>query len=216
VALRTAANRAAAVSGWAVIWSLMSASRGGVGAVDQFAEHRHERGVLAGQLARLGAGGVDQANRVVGEVRRLDDPGWRAGLQAGADMFLVLLVCVPVRLLRRVGDRRDEIGHATPELPGQRGDGFRLPSARRQLAWVVLDRVVQQGGAGQVGIGGPVVADDPDRHPQHVIHIWLALAPVGRMQPGRQRERLLCPVPVGGRPPSQPRDNRLQGVLSRS
>jgi hypothetical protein len=40
---------------------------GGVGAQDQLAQHRHQRGVLAGQLFQFGPGGVDQPDRVVGE-----------------------------------------------------------------------------------------------------------------------------------------------------
>jgi hypothetical protein len=75
---------------------------------------------------------------------------------------------------------------------------FGLAAAGRQVAGVVLDHVVKQGCAGQVRVGGPVMADDPDRDPQHVIDIRLALTAVGRVQPGRQGERLLYPVAVGG------------------
>jgi hypothetical protein len=63
---------------------------------------------------------------------------------------------------------------------------------------VIFDGVVQQGRAGQVRVGCPVVADDPDRHAQRVVHIRLTLAAVGRVQPGRQRKCVSHSVMVGG------------------
>ena len=46
---------------------------------------------------------------------------------------------------------------------------------------MVFDRVMQQRRAHHISVADPVMADDPDRHPQHVVHIRLALAPVGGM-----------------------------------
>jgi hypothetical protein len=64
---------------------------------------------------------------------------------------------------------------------------------------MVFDRVVEQGRACQVRVADPVVADDPDRPPQQVLDVGLALALVAGVQPGSQAQCLLRPVPVGGR-----------------
>jgi hypothetical protein len=41
---------------------------------------------------------------------------------------------------------------------------------------MILDRVVQERGAGQVGVGGPLMAEDPDRdpHPAGPRSAWVA------------------------------------------
>ena len=112
-----------------------------------------------------------------------------------------------------VGDRVDERGDPRAELPGQGGDG-RGPAAGRQAAGVVLDRVVQQGGADDVGIVDAVVADDPQRHAQQVVDVRLALAAVSGVQPPGQIQRPLRPAAavrvgqpgdLGGEPGPQPR-----------
>jgi hypothetical protein len=47
-------------------------------------------------------------------------------------------------------------GDAVAELGAERVEGLLLlVAAARQLARVILDRVVQEHGAGQVGVGGP-------------------------------------------------------------
>jgi hypothetical protein len=63
---------------------------------------------------------------------------------------------------------------------------------------VILDRVVQQRRADHVGVGDPVVGHDPDGHPEQVVDVWFALAPVARVQPGGEIQRLADPGPVGG------------------
>jgi hypothetical protein len=70
----------------------------GARAQDELAQGGYQRGVLVGQLGQLRPGEVDDAHGVVGEVRRLDHPGPRAGGQAGRDVLAVLLVLVPARL----------------------------------------------------------------------------------------------------------------------
>jgi hypothetical protein len=62
---------------------------------------------------------------------------------------------------------------------------------------VVFDGVVQQRGARHVRVGDPVVRQDPDGHPEQMVTVGLALPPVGRVQPGRQRQRILRPAAIG-------------------
>jgi hypothetical protein len=63
-------------------------------------------------------------------------------------------VGVAARFEGRVGNRCDQVGHAISELCAERGEGFGLPSGGRQVAGVVLDRVVQHGRAGQIQVDG--------------------------------------------------------------
>ena len=63
---------------------------------------------------------------------------------------------------------------------------------------MVLDSVVQQRGAGHVGIGDPVVGQDPDGDAQQVVRVGFALPPVGRVQPARLRQRVPGPAAVSG------------------
>jgi hypothetical protein len=63
---------------------------------------------------------------------------------------------------------------------------------------VVLHRVVQQRGAGYVGVGDPVLAQDPDGDAQQVIRVGFALPLVGRVQPTRQCQRVPGPAAVSG------------------
>ena len=72
--------------------ALASSANGRVGPADQLGEHWHERCVLAGEPLQPWPGGVDESDAIVGEVGGLDDPGPRAGLQAGGDVLAVLLV----------------------------------------------------------------------------------------------------------------------------
>src|SRR6266700_2373551 len=74
-----------------------------------------------------------------------------------------------------------------------------LAAAAGQPGGVVLDGVVQQGGADHVRVPDVIVADDPDGDPQQVIDVRLALAPVTGVQPGRQCQCLPGPLPVTGR-----------------
>jgi hypothetical protein len=55
---------------------------------------------------------------------------------------------------------------------------------------MVLDRIVQQCGADDIGVADAVVADDADGDPQQMIDVGLVLPPVGRVQPRRQTQRL--------------------------
>jgi len=52
---------------------------------------------------------------------------------------------------------------------------------------VIFDRVMQQRRARRVGVSDPVVVKDPDRYPEQVVHIRLALPPIPGVQLGRQR-----------------------------
>jgi hypothetical protein len=58
----------------------------GVGPGDEFLQYWDQRSVFAGQLAKFGAGGVDQADAVVGEVGCLDDQAPGVCRQAGCDV----------------------------------------------------------------------------------------------------------------------------------
>src|ERR1700735_4628674 len=80
-------------------------AQGRVRTGDQLAEPRNERSVLGGQFLQPGPGGVDEADAVIGEVGDLDDPGPRAGVQAGRDMLAVLLVGIPAGRVVRIGER---------------------------------------------------------------------------------------------------------------
>ena len=111
-----------------------------------------------------------------------------------------------------VGDRVDQAGDPRAETRGQRGDRGG-PAARGQAVGIVLDRVVEQGGADHVDVVDAVVADDPQRHAQQVIDVRLTLTPVGGMQiPGELQRpgRLLAggrvrePGDLGGEPGPQP------------
>jgi hypothetical protein len=137
-----------------------------VGPCDELGEHRHERCVFTGEPVQPWPGGVDQPYAIVGEVGGLDDPGPRAGLQAGGQVLAVLLVTVTSRLLRRVGDRRDKLGHAIAELLGQRSYCSLLTPTSGQLPGVILDCVVQQRRADDVGVADAVVGDDADSDAQ--------------------------------------------------
>ena len=57
---------------------------------------------------------------------------------------------------------------------------------------MVLDGVVQQRGARHVRVGDPIVGQDPDGNPEQMVSVGFALPPVGRVQPGRQRQRVLA------------------------
>jgi hypothetical protein len=110
---------------------------------------------------------VDDAYRVTGEVRGFDHPGPRAGLEGGEDVLTVLLVLVAARLSGRVGDCGDQGCGAGAEPPGQHRQGG-LSAAGGDTGRVVFDSVVQQASTRHVGVGDPVVAQDPDRDPQQM------------------------------------------------
>ena len=99
-----------------------------------------------------------------------------------------------------------------PKPGGQRRDRAG-PAARGQVGGMVLDRVVEQGGADDVDVADAVMADDPQRHAQQVVDVRLTLPPVGGVQvPGElQRPRGLLPAgrvgepgELGGEPGPQP------------
>ena len=95
-----------AASSWAAIRSLTSASSG-VSGRRMSARRWVPAYSLVGQLGQFRSGGVDDAHGVIGEVRRLDHPGPRAGGQAGEDVLAVLFVLVAAGLPSGVGDRGD-------------------------------------------------------------------------------------------------------------
>jgi hypothetical protein len=129
---------------------------------------------------------VDQADAVVGEVRRLDDPRPGVVPQAVRDVLPILFMRVAVGVVLRVGHRGDKPGHPRPELRRQHRERIWSAAAGGQLGGVILHRVVQQGGADHVGIVDAVVGDDPDRHPEQVIDIRLPVPAVRGVQaPGQ-------------------------------
>ena len=69
---------------------------------------------------------------------------------------------------------------------------------------MVLDRVVQQGGADDVDVVDAVVAGDPQRHAQQVIDVRLTLAAVPGVQIPRELQRS-CGLLLAGRV-REPRD----------
>jgi hypothetical protein len=75
------------------------------------------------------------------------------------------------------------------ELPCQRREGGLPGAAGRDVFGVVFDGVVEQCGACYVGVGDPVVGDDPDGDPEQVVSIRFTLPPVLDVQSGRQRQR---------------------------
>jgi hypothetical protein len=84
------------------------------------------------------------------------------------------------------------------ELPGQRREGSLPGAAGRDVFRMVFDGVMEQGGACYVGIGDPVVGDDPDGDPEQVVSIRFTLPPVPSVQPRCQRQRGADPRAVGG------------------
>ena len=135
---------------------------------------------------------MDQAHGVVGEVGRFDDPGPRAGQQAGSDVLAVLLMLITAGGVDGVGDRGHQVGGTVAELPGQRREGGLPGAAGRDVFRMVFDGVVEQRGACYVGVGDPVVGDDPDGDPEQVVSIRFTLPPVPGVQsampaPARRR-----------------------------
>ena len=102
-----------------------------------------------------------------------------------------------------VGDRVDQAGGPRAETRGKRGNRAG-PAARGQVGGMVLDRVVEQGGADDVDVADAVVAGDPQRHPQQVIDVRLTLAAVPGMQIPRELQRS-CGLLLAGRV-REPRD----------
>ena len=82
-------------------------------------------------------------------------------------MLAVLLVLVAARLSGRAGDCGDQGCGAGAEPPGEHRQGG-LSAAGGDTGRVVFNSVMQQASARHVGVGGPVVAQDPDRDPQQV------------------------------------------------
>ena len=142
--------------------------KGSVRAEDELAQRGDQGSVFSGQLGQLRTGGVDQAHRVVGEVRCFDDSGPGAGVQAGDDVLAVLLVLIPAGLVGRIGDGGDQLGGPAAELPGQDREGGLSGASGREILRVVFDGVVQQRGAGHAQVDDPVMAEDPDRDPQQM------------------------------------------------
>jgi hypothetical protein len=109
--------------------------------------------------------------------------GPRVAPQALRDVLAVLLVRVAAGRVLRVRHRRHQRGHPRPELLGQRRQRGRAGAVRGQFGSVILDRVVQQGGADHVAVAHAVVRHDPDRHPEQVVDVRFPLAAVGGVQP---------------------------------
>ena len=136
----------------------------GVRAEDKLTQHRYQGMVFAGQRGQFRPGGVDQAHGVVGEVGRFDHPGPRAGQEAGGDVLAVLLMLITVRGVDGVGDRGHQVGGTVAEPSGQHCEGGLPGPARRDVLDVVFDGIVEQCSARHIGVGDPVVAEDPDRY----------------------------------------------------
>jgi hypothetical protein len=67
---------------------------------------------------------------------------------------------------------------------------------------MILDGVVQQRRARHVRVVDPVMRQDPDRDPQRVAGVRLALPPVPRVQPPHPLQGHQHPLPArGGQPP---------------
>ena len=199
---RTAANRSAARSSWARICSLARASSGVSGSAMSsrrtgtrgayFPASLRSRGpVLWIRPTPLSVKSEALMTRAHGSPRRLwatcsryCSCGSRPGAYGG------------------VGHRADQFGHPRTELRRQHPERGLLAAAAGQLGGVVLHRVVQQGGAGHVGVAHAVVRHDPDRHPQQVVDVRLAFPAVGGVQPARQVEGAVeaAPVRLGPRP----------------
>jgi hypothetical protein len=64
---------------------------------------------------------------------------------------------------------------------------------------MIFNHVVQQRRAYDVSVTDSVVADDPDRDPQKMIDLRLALPPVGRMQSRAQFQRLFDTLAIRAR-----------------
>jgi hypothetical protein len=62
---------------------------------------------------------------------------------------------------------------------------------------VVFHRIMEQGGAHDVGIADPVVAGDPDGYPQQVTQVGFTLPPVADVQARSQAERSCDAISVG-------------------
>ncbi len=93
-----------------------------------------------------------------------------------------------------------------PNSAASTGERGRLVSAAPgQLGGVIFDRVVQQRGADHVGVAHAVVRHDPDRHPQQVVDVRLAVPAIAGVQPGGQVQRPLHPAPVRLRPRTRSR-----------
>ena len=60
--------------------------------------------------------------------------------------------------------------------PGRVASWVNLAAAEGQVACVIFDRVVQQRRARDIRVVDPVMADDPDGHPEQVADVGLALA----------------------------------------
>lgn len=59
-----------------------------------------------------------------------------------------------------------------------------MAASGRQLGGVVLDGVVEQGGADDVGVLDVVVANDSRGNPQHVVGVGPVRAPVAGVEAG--------------------------------
>jgi hypothetical protein len=104
-------------------------------------------------------------------------------------VLAVLLMLMTAGGVDRVGDRGHQVGGTVAELPCQRREGGLPGTAGRDVFGVVFDGVVEQCGACYVGVGDPVVGDDPDGDPEQVVSIRFTLPPVLDVQSGRQRQR---------------------------
>jgi hypothetical protein len=128
-------------------------------------------------------------------------PGPRAGQQAGGDVLAVLLMLITAGGVDGVGDRSHQVGGTVAELPGQRREGSLPGAAGRDVFRMVFGSVVEQRGACYVGIGDPVVGDDPDGDPEQVVSIRFTLPPVPSVLLRCQRQRIADPAAADSREP---------------
>lgn len=79
---------------------------------------------------------MDEADAVIGKVRGLDDSGPRAVLQAGGDVFAVLLMPVPPGPELGVGYCCDQFRYPVPNLAAIAASAScRSPSGASSEAW---------------------------------------------------------------------------------
>ena len=84
-----------------------------------------------------------------------------------------------------------------PGPPAPRpGPRPRWRRAAGELGGVIFHRVVQQGGAGDVGVVHAIVGHDPDRHPEQVVKVRFAFPAVGGVQLGGQVKDLTEALPI--------------------
>jgi hypothetical protein len=84
----------------------------------------------------------------------------------------------------------------SPNCPARILNADRRVPQWRDVLGVVLDSVVEEGGARHVRVGDVVVAENPDRDPEQVVRVRLALPAVPRVKSRHQRDCAVGAAPV--------------------